>query len=79
METICGVGQPLDEIGIVLITRMYHVHVAIMQNKYHWTTRRDHDVKACTILLGWKGNLRFIDIKQKEMQELPVYNLRNAK
>ena len=79
METICDLGQPLDEIGIVLIARMYHVHVAVMQNKYYWTTRKDHDVQVCTILLGWKGNLQFIDIKWKEMQELPVYNLCNAK
>ena len=24
------IGQPLDEIGIVLVARMYHVHIAVV-------------------------------------------------
>ena len=26
------IGQPLDEIGIILVARMYHIHVAIIQD-----------------------------------------------
>ena len=33
------IGQPLDEIGIVLVARMYHIHVAIIQDDMFWTTR----------------------------------------
>ena len=30
---ISQTGQPLDEIGIVLMARLYHIHVAIVQEK----------------------------------------------
>ena len=79
MSTISQFGQPFDEIAIALMARMYHVHVAVMQDKFYWTTKWDHDVAACKIILGWKGNLNFIDIKWKENQEVPVYNLQSAK
>ena len=69
----------LSEIAIVLMARMYHVHVAVMQDKFYWTTKQDHDVASCKIILGWKGNLNFIDMKWKESQEVPVYNLQSAK
>ena len=73
------IGQPLDEIGIVLVARMYHIHVAIIQEDFFWTTRHDHDIAQCKVLFGWQGSLQFIDIKRKVDQLVPFYNLRNAK
>ena len=69
----------MDKIGIVLVAMMYHVHIAIIQDKRYWTTRWDHNLDLCTILFGWQESLHFIDIKRKTNQEVPVYNLRNPK
>ena len=35
------IGQPLDEIGIVLVARMYHIHVAIIQDSLICTGPQD--------------------------------------
>ena len=67
------IGQPLDVIGVVLVARMYHIHVAIIQEDFFWTTRCDHDIAQCKVLLGWQGSLQFIDIKRKVNQLVPVY------
>ena len=40
------IGQPLDEIGIVLVARMYHIHIAIIQDNMYWTTRHDHNIAS---------------------------------
>ena len=68
---ISQIGQPLDEIGIVLVARMYHIHVGIVQDKHFWTTRRDHNLDMCTIIFGWQGGLCFSDIKRKANVALP--------
>ena len=73
------IGQPLDEIAIVLVARMYHIHIAIIQDNMYWTTRRDHNIVFCKVVFGWQGKLKFIDIKRKVDQLVLVYNLRNAK
>ena len=31
IDTICEFDQPMDEIAIVLIARMYHTHLAVMR------------------------------------------------
>ena len=63
---ISQIGQPLDEIGIVLMARLYHIHVTIVQEKCFWTTRRDHNLQKCSIIFGWWGALCFNDIKRKD-------------
>ena len=47
---ISQIGQPLDEIGLFLVARMYHIHVAIIQDKRYWATRWDHNLDLCTIV-----------------------------
>ena len=79
IDSMANNGQPLDEIGIVVIAYMYHVHIGIIMDGHFWTSCRDYDLKECKILLSWQGQLNFVDIKWKEQAEVPFYNLRKPR
>ena len=69
IDSMANNGQPLDEIGIVVIACMYHVHIGIIMDGCFWTSCRDHDLKECKILLSWQGQLNFVDISGNNRQK----------
>ena len=83
IEIMTNAGQPLDEIAVVTIARflmhtllVLHIHIGIIMDSHYWTSRRDHNLSNCKILLGWQGQLNFVDIKWKDKSEIQFYNLR---
>ena len=66
IDSMSNNGQPLDEVAMVVFACMYHVYIAIIMDGHFWTSCRDHNIKQCTIYLGWQGQLNFVDIKWKE-------------
>lgn len=74
-----GYPTPLDEIALVIVAQMYHIHISIIMHSYYWTIRRDHDLKQCCFVLGFTGKLTFVDTKQKGLDlDLP-YNFRKSR
>ena len=57
---------PLDEIGLVLFARMKKIHIAFLMEEKYWTTQCNHDLKKCTIVLAFRGNLTFNDTRKKQ-------------
>ena len=57
---------PLDEIGLVLFARMKKLHIAFLMEGKFWTTQRNHEIKKCSIILAFRGNLTFNDTQTKE-------------
>ena len=55
----------MDEIALVLIARMYKVHIASLMSEKYWTTQRNHDISKCQIELAFRGNLTFNDTRKR--------------
>ena len=62
---ILSESQPLEEIRICCSARMYHLHIAIIMDTIYWTTCQDQDINKCDKILGFKGGLQFVSMKQK--------------
>ena len=54
---------PLDKIRLVLFARMKKIHMAFLMVEKYWTTQRNHEFKKYTIILAFRGNLTFNDIR----------------
>ena len=33
-------GAPVNEIGLLIFSRMYHIHIHVLLNGYFWTTNK---------------------------------------
>ena len=54
-------NMPLDEIGILLFSRMMHKHVVVFFNDLYWTTRADNDIHKCHCCLSYRGKCKYVD------------------
>ena len=52
---------PLDTLGILIIARMYHRHIAIILKECIWTTQGSNDTDCCSIFLIFSGGVHFHD------------------
>ena len=52
---------PLDTLGILIIARMYHRHIAIILKECIWTTHASNDTDCCLIFLIFSGGVHFHD------------------
>ena len=55
----------MDETRIVLIACMYRVYIAFLMVEKLWTTKRNHDISKCKIVLAFRGNLTFNDTRKR--------------
>ena len=63
MYSMSQYNQPLDEIAILAFARMYHVHIAILQNGCYWSTNHNKKLEECNIFLLYYGKLEFEDTR----------------
>ena len=56
-------AYPLNEIGIFILARFLHGHVAIFCNEKWWNTRKDGDISKVNAILVYRGNLVFDDTR----------------
>ena len=65
-QYITALLQPnfiLDQVGIFIFARMYHIDIAIVFNDRFLCTSRDNDLQKCEIFLGYFGKMRFMDTR----------------
>ena len=65
-EYITALLQPnfvLDQIGIFIFARMYHIHIALIFNDRFLCTNKDNNLGKCEIFLGYFGKMRFMDTR----------------
>ena len=62
-------NMPLDEIGILLFSRMMHKHVVVFFNDLYWTTRSDNDITKCDCYLSYRGKCRYVNTVQLTKEE----------
>ena len=52
---------PLDTLGLLVIARMFHNHIAIILKERIWTTQGNNDLDQCLIFLIYSGGVNFLD------------------
>ena len=67
IDLITSPGQPLDEIALLLISRMYHIHLRVFLKDTYWYTRADKDPKKCELMWAFRGSLQFDNTRQKDV------------
>ena len=68
--------MPLDEIGILMFSRMMHKHCIIFFNDVWWTTRKDNDVSKVDCWLIYRGKCQYTDtipLTKEEFQSRKKY------
>ena len=58
-------GTPVDEIGLLIFARMYHLHMCIIMEDRCWTTQCEHDLGRCSVFIAYRGALLFNDTRPK--------------
>ena len=65
IDFIAKPGTPVDEVGLLIFARMYHLHMCIIMEDRCWTTQREHDLDRCTVFIAYRGALMFNDTRPK--------------
>ena len=60
---------PIDEVGIMLLARFFHGHIAIFVNEKWWSTRADKDLAKVNVFLVYRGNKVFDDTRMMTTAE----------
>ena len=55
---------PLDKAGILIIARVYKIHVAVFFNDHYWITHAGNYLNKCKVFLVYHGNLVFVDSRR---------------
>ena len=55
LRKLCNLDGKLDELGIMIISRCFHVHTLILINGSYWTSRAENDYKKTVIKLAFCG------------------------
>ena len=52
---------PLDELGILIVSRMYHIHIRIILKDCVWYTNSQNSSENCLFHLLYQGGVSFLD------------------
>ena len=52
---------PLDELGILVVSRMYHIHIGIVLKDRVWYTTSENSSENCLFHLLYQGGVQFLD------------------
>ena len=56
-------GFKWDEIGVLMLCRMFHLHVRILMENTFWMSAVDNDLNTCKIYIAVTGQLTFSDTR----------------
>ena len=56
-------GFKWDEIGVFILCRMFHLHLAILMENTFWTSAVDNNLNNCKIFIAVTGHLTFSDTR----------------
>ena len=65
LDSLVQPGFKLDEIGLLIYARMYHIGIGIILHTDFWTTRVNDTLENCDAVLCFQGNLKFSDTRPK--------------
>ena len=56
----------IDEICLVILAKMYKIHIGILYRSDYWTTNKSKDIDTCDIVFAYRGKLNFSYTMQLE-------------
>ena len=56
-------GVPLDEIGILIVSRMYDLKVCVLMKDHYWCPQNNTSIDESEIKIAFHGKLCFSDTK----------------
>ena len=65
MDYIVQLQVPIDEIAIVLLSRMWKIHVCVFLEGKYWTTNKDETLNKATMYLVYLGKNVYHDTTRK--------------
>ena len=65
----------LDQVGIFIFARMYHIHIAVILCDQFLTTNKDNDLNKCDIFLGYFGKMWFCDTRPIKFDDKTLESL----
>ena len=65
LDSLVQPGFKIDELGLVIYARMYHIGIGIILHTYFWTTRTNDSLEDCDVVLCFQGNLKFSNTRPK--------------
>ena len=79
--TICTPRVPFDEIGLLMLCRMYHLKLCVLLENHYWCALNGSSVEASKIIIAFHGvNLNFwILLNVLTMYESQEYHLQPCK
>ena len=63
-------STPLNQLGLLIITLMYHRHFAVFMKDSVWSTHSNNSIENCAIYFAYNGRSSFLDTIEVE----PVVN-----
>ena len=60
LENLISPKVPMDELGLLIMARMYHSHVAVIMYDWTWTSGFDLQPTQCHFVLAYCGGLHFL-------------------
>ena len=63
ISTVLTPGVPIDEIGLLILTRIYHLKLSVLLKNHYWCALNGSDVSQSEIIIVFCGKLQFTDTR----------------
>ena len=60
LENITSPKVPIDELGLLILARMYHAHIAVIMFDWCWTTGFNLVPMTCKYVFAYAGGVKFL-------------------
>ena len=64
LQTIVMEHIPIDEIGLLILCRMYHLQSCVLFKNHYWCALNGANVQNSKIVVAFRGKLRFSDMRK---------------
>ena len=75
IETVSTPGVPIDEIGLLILARMYHFKLCVLLKNHYWCALNESDPSQSEIIIVFCGHLCFTDTRTLSNIQLEQYHL----
>ena len=55
VNTVINDKCHIEEIALLIIAKMYNIHIGVLYHYDIWTTNKEHDIDLCHLVLAYKG------------------------
>ena len=60
VDTVIGDKCHIKEIALLIIAKMYNIHIGVLYCFDFWTTNKEHDIDLCHLVLAYEGCKRYV-------------------